>query len=69
MKVSARNQFPAKVKEIRRGAVNAEVVLELSGGQEIVAMVTNAAVDALWLAPGKDAFALIEASNLLLGVD
>jgi molybdate transport system regulatory protein len=69
MKVSARNQLEARVKEIRRGPINAEVVLELSGGQEIVAVVTDASVDALWLAPGKQAFALIPASSVLIGVD
>jgi molybdate transport system regulatory protein len=69
MKVSARNQLPARVKEIHRGPVNAEVVLELHGGQEIVAVITNAAVDSLWLAPGKEAFALIKASSVLIGVD
>jgi molybdate transport system regulatory protein len=69
MKISARNQLPVRVKEIRRGEVNAEVVLELHGGHEIVAVVTNAAVDALWLAPGKEAYALIKASSVLIGVD
>jgi molybdate transport system regulatory protein len=69
MKISARNQLEARVKEIHRGAVNAEVVLELSGGQQIVAVVTNASVDALWLAPGKQAYALIKASSVLIGVD
>jgi molybdate transport system regulatory protein len=69
MKVSARNQLSARVKEIHRGAVNSEVVLELHGGQEIVAVVTNASVDALWLAPGKEAFAIIKASSVLIGVD
>jgi len=69
MKISARNQLPATVKEIRRGAVNAEVVLQLAGGQEIVSIVTNAAVDSLGLKQGQKAFAVVKASSVLIGVD
>ena len=40
MKVSARNVFKGTVKQIQEGAVNAEVVLTLPGGEELVAVVT-----------------------------
>jgi molybdopterin-binding protein len=69
MKVSARNVFKGKVKEITSGPVNAQVVVELPGGQQIVAIVTRSAVDDLGLAEGMQAYALIKASHVMLAVD
>lgn len=69
MKISARNQLKAKVKTITLGAVNAEVVLVLSGGQEVVATITNGSVKTLGLVEGADAYAVIKASSVLVAVD
>lgn len=69
MKTSARNQFRGRVRQVRRGAVNADVILELADGLEIFADVTNEAVDELQLAPGSAAIALIKASFVLLAVE
>lgn len=66
MKTSARNQYWGKVASVKRGAVNAEVLLALEGGETIVASITNGSVDALGLAPGKEACALIKASLVLV---
>lgn len=67
-KVSARNQWPGTVKAVHPGAVNAEVELEIAGGQVVVATVTQASVEALGLAPGAAATALIKASDPVLAV-
>lgn len=67
MRISARNVFAGKVAAIRRGAVNAEVVLALPGGQEIAAVVTNGAVGNLGLKEGMDAYAIVKASSVLIG--
>lgn len=69
MRVSARNVFLGQVAKVRRGAVNAEVDLSLRGGDAIVAVVTNASVDDLGLAPGREAYAIVKASSVLLGTD
>lgn len=69
MRISARNVVKGKVKAITEGTVNAEVILELPGGQEIVAMVTKASVKALGLEVGSEACAIIKASNVMLGVE
>lgn len=66
MKTSARNQFRGKVKAVRRGAVNADVVLDLGDGVEICANITNDAVDELGLKRGRNAIALIKASFVVL---
>ncbi|SMF99433.1 TOBE domain-containing protein [Burkholderia singularis] len=69
MKTSARNQLFGKVASVRRGAVNDEVSLVLPGGQTIVAVLTHESTDALGLAPGVDACALVKASWVVLAVD
>ncbi len=66
MKTSARNTLPAVVEAVTPGAVNAEVILRLAGGERIVAVVTRAAVEELGLVPGRAAMALIKASFVIL---
>lgn len=69
MKISARNVLKAKVVSINDGAVNSEVVVKLSGGDEIVSIVTKASVKHLALTPGKEVHVVIKASNVMLAVD
>jgi molybdate transport system regulatory protein len=69
MKVSARNVFSGKVTEIKKGAVNAEIILTLKGGIPVAAVLTNGSVDNLGLAVGKDAYAIIKASSIIIGSD
>jgi len=69
MKVSARNVFAGTVAKIVKGAVNAEVDLTLKGGATIAAVVTNGAVGNLGLTVGKEAYAIIKASSVIIGTD
>ena len=69
MRISARNVLKGKVKSLNHGAVNSEVVVELPGGQEIVSIVTKASAGDLGLAVGKEVYAVIKASNVLLALD
>jgi molybdopterin-binding protein len=69
MRLSARNQLKAKVKSVTHGAVNSEVVLELPGGAEIVSIISRSSAESLGLAPGRDAFAVVKASNVMVGVE
>ena len=69
MRISARNALKGKIKQIKQGAVNSEVILELPGGQEIVSIITKESAKNLGLRKGKEAFAIIKASNVMIGVD
>ncbi len=69
MKTSARNQFAGRVAAVRRGAVNDEIELAIAGNPHIVATVTRESTGSLGLAPGREAFALVKASSVILMVD
>ncbi|CAG9174437.1 TOBE domain-containing protein [Cupriavidus respiraculi] len=68
VKTSARNKLFGRVAAVRAGAVNDEVALALPGGQQVVATITHESVETLGLGPGVEAFALIKASSVLVGV-
>ena len=69
MRLSARNVLKGKVKSIVNGSVNDEVVVELPGGEEVVAVVTKRSVESLGLNEGGEVFAVIKASNVMLAVE
>lgn len=66
MQTSARNQFFGTVTRVVPGAVNDEVELAIAGGQKIVAIVTRESTDNLALAPGRQVFALIKSSSVIV---
>lgn len=66
MKTSARNAFHGVVKQIKQGAVNAEVVLALQGADVLVATITNDSIERMQLAVGKPAWGLVKASWVIL---
>jgi molybdopterin-binding protein len=69
MKISARNTLPGTIRKIERGAVNAEVAIEIAPGLTIVSVITLDAVDALGLEEGRKAYAVIKASSVMIGTD
>jgi molybdopterin-binding protein len=68
MKISARNVLEGRVKEIKTGPVNSQVVVDI-GGHTITSMITTDAVNDLALEKGKTVRVIIKASEVLLGVD
>jgi len=69
MKLSARNILEGKIKNIIHGAVNSELTIVLPGGVEIVAIITKYSAQDLNLSIGKDVYAVIKASNIMVAVD
>jgi molybdopterin-binding protein len=68
MKISARNIIKGKVVEVTKGATTAHVKIDI-GGQVITSAITNEAVDQLNLSKGKDAYAVIKASDVMVAID
>ncbi|HEY6599664.1 MAG TPA: TOBE domain-containing protein [Pseudomonadales bacterium] len=69
MLTSARNQFAGQVSRIKKGSVNDEIQIKLTGGEKLVAIVTHDSVDNLGLAVGKAVVALIKASSVIVAID
>jgi len=69
MKISARNVLKGKVKDVKHGAVNSEVVVELPGGIEVVSVITKTSAENLGLATGKDVYAVVKATNVMIATD
>ncbi len=69
MRISARNILKGKIKKIVHGAVNSEVVIILPGGAEIVSIITKESAVDLDLKEGKEVYAVIKASNVMVAVD
>lgn len=67
-RVSARNRLPGTIASVVRGAVNAEVVLDIDGGGRIAATVTMASADDMALAAGERAVAMFKASAVIVAV-
>ncbi len=67
-RLSARNQLPGTVTQVKPGAVNAEVDIELVGGEKVAATVTNDSVETLGLRKGQPATAVFKAGAVILGV-
>jgi len=68
MKISARNRLKGKIVEVTKGATTAHVRPDVNG-TIVTASITNEAVDELGLAVGKEAYAIVKASDVMVGID
>jgi molybdopterin-binding protein len=66
MKLSARNQIPARVISIKSGEAIANVELD-AGGTRLVASITVEAVRELGITEGSEVTAVIKASDVIVG--
>ena len=69
MKLSARNVLKGRVVAITPGAVNVEVVLEIAPGVQVVSIITKSSAESLGLAVGKEVYAVVKASSVMVAVD
>jgi molybdopterin-binding protein len=69
MDISARNTLKGAVKQVLPGAVNTEVTVELANGIEVVAIITKESAERLNLAVGKEVYAVIKASDVMIATD
>ena len=69
MKISARNTLKGTVKQVKEGAVNNEITIQLAGGEEITSIITQTSSNALGLKAGKSVIAVIKASNVMVALE
>jgi molybdopterin-binding protein len=67
MKLSARNQLKGKIVSVTKGQTTAHVVIDIGGGVVVTSSITNEAVDELALKAGDAAWAVIKASDVMIG--
>jgi molybdopterin-binding protein len=67
MKLSARNQIKGRVVDVKKGATTSHVRIDIGGGVVVVSSITNEAVDDLGLKTGDEAYAVIKASDVMVG--
>ncbi|MDX2231361.1 MAG: molybdopterin-binding protein [Leptolyngbyaceae cyanobacterium bins.349] len=69
MQISARNALKGTVKSIIPGSVNTEVSVEVAPGIEVVAIITKASAESLGIAIGKEVYAVIKSSDVMIATD
>jgi molybdate transport system regulatory protein len=69
MRISARNQWPGTVQSVKGGEVMAEVVVQLRGGEEVIAAITLQSVQRLGLAKGSPVSVLVKSTEVMLAVE
>jgi len=69
MDVSSRNQLRGTIKVIKKGPINSEVTVTLPGGTEIVSVITTYSVERMNLKEGTEVYALVKASEVMIGKD
>lgn len=69
MTISARNQLPATVKSIKKGATNDVIVLSLAAGETLTAVITAESTENLGLQIGSPAIAIFKAPAVILSTD
>ena len=67
MKLSARNQLKGKIVDVTKGATTSHVRIDIGGGVIVTSSITNEAVADLALKNGDEAWAVIKASDVMIG--
>ncbi len=68
MRISARNRLKGRIVNVAKGATTAHVKIDV-GGTVVTSSITNEAVDELGLKVGDEAYAVIKASDVMVGKD
>ena len=67
MKISARNVIKGKVVEVKKGAVAAQVKVDIGGGNVLTSMITVGAVEDLGLDKGQEVSVIIKSTEIMIG--
>ena len=69
MKISARNVLKGTITEIVKGATTSHGRIDIGSGAIVTASITNEAVADLKVEKGKQAYAVVKASDVMVGID
>lgn len=68
MKLSARNKLMGCIKKIEEGLITSKVVIDLGNNNEIVSIISKDSIDDLELEVGKEAYAIVKSTEVLVGI-
>jgi molybdopterin-binding protein len=68
MRISARNQIAGTIHAIKPGATTTHVTIDIGGGVTVTASITNESAEEMALKPGMKAFAVVKASDVMVGI-
>jgi molybdopterin-binding protein len=68
VKLSARNILKGTITEVKKGQTTTHILIDI-GGSVVTSSITNEAADELKLAKGQSAYAVIKASDVIVGID
>jgi molybdopterin-binding protein len=69
MRLSARNQLKGTIVEVRKGVTTTHVRIDIGDGRIVTSAITNESAEELGLAVGKEAYAVIKSSDVMIAVD
>ena len=69
MKLSTRNTLSGTIQRLVRGPVSTEVTIRVAKGVDIVSVITTHSAKHLKLKKGQQAYALIKADSVMVGID
>lgn len=69
MQLSARNAIKGTVKVVESGVINTEVILEISPGVEVVSIITKESAEKLGIVVGKEVYAVVKSSDVMIAVE
>ena len=69
MRISARNILKGKVKRVTHGLVDSEITVELACGTEIISTINKSSAEHLGLKEGQVVSAVIEGTDVMIGLD
>ena len=68
MQLSARNQLEGKITNVEKGAVMANIKIEIADPNVITAVITKESAEKLGLSEGDDVTAIIKSRKISLGI-
>lgn len=69
MKISARNKFKGKIVEIKEGAVNGIVLIDIGLPEKLSATISMCSIKELGLKVGGEAYGVIKSTSVMVGTD
>ena len=67
MELSARNQLKGKIASVEKGAVMANIKIEISEPNTVTAVITKESAEKLGLTEGDDVTAIIKSTEVIIG--